>query len=102
MEKVEFNKAQVIKYLIVTFGVAYAIQIVVWLLYSNGYTMVGQCVMAVMMFTPMLATVLSGYKLKGMGWRPHIKQNWKTILIVHVWRGRFYHKCAIPRTLVSL
>ena len=81
MEKVEFNKAQVIKYLIVTFGVAYAIQIVVWLLYSNGYTMVGQCVMAVMMFIPMLGTVLSGYKLKGMGWKPNIKQNWKTILI---------------------
>lgn len=43
--------------------------------------MVGQCVMAVMMFIPMLGTVLSGYKLKGMGWKPNIKQNWKTILI---------------------
>ena len=77
----EFNKTQVIKYLIFTFGIAYAIQIIVWLLYSNGYTMVGQCVMAVMMFIPMLGTVLSGYKLKGMGWKPHIKQNWKEILI---------------------
>ena len=81
MEKVEFNKTQVIKYLAFTFGIAYAIQIIVWLLYSNDYQMIGQLVMAVMMFTPMLATVLSGYKLKGMGWKPHIKQNWKSILI---------------------
>ena len=81
MEKAEFNKKQVIKYLIFTFGIAYAIQIIVWLLYCNGQQAIGQLVMAVMMFVPMLATVLSGYKLKGMGWKPNIKQNWKSILI---------------------
>ena len=81
MDKTEFNKSQVIKYLIVTFGIAYTIQIVVWLLYSSGYTMIGQWVMAVMMFAPMTGVLLSGGKLNGMGWKPHIRQNWKTILI---------------------
>ena len=81
MEKTEFNKKQVIKYLIFTFGIAYAIQIIVWLLYSNGQQAIGQLVVAVMMFVPMLSTFLSGYKIKGMGWKPHIKGNVKTILI---------------------
>ena len=81
MEKAEFNKKQVIKYLAFTFGIAYAIQIIVWLLYSNGYQMIGQLVMAVMMFVPMLSTLISGGKFKGMGWKPHIKGNVKSILI---------------------
>ncbi len=77
----EFNKKQVIKYLIFTFGIAYAIQIIAWLLYSNGQQMIGQLIVAVMMFVPMLSVLLSGGKIKSMGWNPHIKQNWKTILI---------------------
>ena len=81
MEKVEFNKKQVIKYLIFTFGIAYAIQIIVWLLYRNGQQAIGQLVMAVMMFVPMLSTLLSGGKLKSMGWKPHIKGNVKSILM---------------------
>ena len=75
----EFNKTQVIKYLAFTFGIAYAIQIIAWLLYSNGQQMIGQLIVAVMMFVPMLSVLLSGGKIKSMGWNPHIKQNWKTI-----------------------
>lgn len=81
MEKTEFNKKQVIKYLVFTFGIAYAIQIIVWLLYSNGQQAIGQLVMAVMMFVPMLGTLFSGHKFKGMGWKPHIKGNVKSVLI---------------------
>ena len=81
MEKTEFNKKQVIKYLIFTFGIAYVIQIIVWLLYSNGQQAIGQLVTAVMMFVPMLGTMFSGHKLKGMGWKPHIKGNVKSVLI---------------------
>ena len=81
MEKTEFNKKQVIKYLVFTFGIAYAIQIIVWLLYSNGQQAIGQLVMAVMMFVPMLSAFLSGGKFNGMGWKPHIKGNVKSILI---------------------
>ena len=81
MEKTEFNKKQVIKYLVFTFGIAYAIQIIVWLLYSNGQQAIGQLVMAVMMFVPMLSAFLSGGKFNVMGWKPHIKGNVKSILI---------------------
>ena len=59
----EFNKIQVIKYLAFTFGIAYAIQIIAWLLYSNGQQIIGQLVIAVMMFVPMLSVFLSGVKI---------------------------------------
>ena len=80
MRETEFNKTQVIKYLAWTFGLAYAIQFGAAYLYNNVSMMVGQLVVAAMMFVPTLSVVLSGAKLKGMGWRPQIKKNIRTIL----------------------
>ena len=74
-EHCEFNKTQTIKYLIFTFGVAWAIQIGVALFYYNGMAMVGQLLMAAMMFVPLLGVLVSGHPLKGMGWRPTLKRN---------------------------
>ena len=80
MRETEFNKTQVVKYLAWTFGLAYAIQFGAAYLYINVSMMVGQLVVAAMMFVPTLSVVLSGAKLKGMGWRPQIKKNIRTIL----------------------
>lgn len=81
MNNTVFDRTKVIKYLIWTFGLAYAIQIGVWLLYKNGLSLIGSLVMAAMMFVPMLGVLLSGSKLSGMGWNPRIKKNIKPILI---------------------
>ena len=64
----EFNKTKVIRYLVFTFGVAYLIQIGVWMLYKSGNQTTGQLVMAAMMFVPLLGVLAAGEKLTRMGW----------------------------------
>ena len=81
MRNTEYNKTQVGKYLVWTFAFAYIIQAGVGLLYKNGNIIAGQMVMAGMMFVPTLGVLLSGSKLTGMGWKPQIRKNIKTILI---------------------
>ena len=81
MCEVKFNKSQLVGYLVWTFGLAYGIQVGVWALFSSGNAMAGQLVMAAMMFVPTLGVVLSGAGLAGLGWKPYIKKNIKTILI---------------------
>ena len=81
MRNIEFDKSRVVKYLVWTFVLAYILQFGVGLLYQSGNMMIGQLVLAGMMFVPMLGVLLSGGKLSGMGWKPQIKKNIKTILI---------------------
>ena len=80
-----FNKSQVMKYLIWTFALAWAVQAGVALLYKNGNAIAGQLVMAAMMFVPTLGVLLSGSRLSGMGWKLQIRKNMKVILIA--WFG---------------
>ena len=80
MRNTEFNRSQVVKYLIWTFVLAYIIQICAASLYRSNRS-VGQLVLAAMMFVPALGVLLSGAKFKGMGWKPQIKKNIKPILI---------------------
>ncbi len=79
MRKAEYNKKQVIIYLLWTFGAAYLIQFLTASLYKNN-RMAGQLVLAAMMFVPAVGVVLSGAKLKDMGWKPQIRKNRKPIL----------------------
>ena len=76
-----FNKNQVIRYLLWTFGLAYIIQIVAAIIYLYVNLTVGQLIVAAMMFVPMLGAKLSGAKLKDMGWNPRIKRNVKPMLL---------------------
>ena len=80
MRNTEYNKTQVIKYLIWTFVLAYIVQIVAARIYNSGNTLIGQLVIAAMMFLPTLGVLLSGAGLKGMGWKPQIRKNIKAIL----------------------
>ena len=76
----EYNRKQVLKYLIWTFLIAYFIQIGVALLYKNGKASAGQLVMAAMMFVPTLGVLLSGAAFKGMGWNPRFRKNiWRIL-----------------------
>lgn len=81
MNDTDFNKKQTTMYLIWTFAIAWIMQAGVSVLYSNGHTMAGQLLLAVMMFVPLLGVLLSGHKLTGMGWKPHIRGNVITLLI---------------------
>jgi len=81
MKNTEFNRSQVVKYLVWTFGLAYIIQVGVGVLYKSGNAMIGQLIMAGMMFVPTLGVLLSGSKLSGVGWKLHIKKNIKPLLI---------------------
>lgn len=78
---VKYNRTRTAAYLIWTFGLAWIMQAGAALLYQNGNAAIGQLVMAVMMFVPMLGVLLSGGRLTGMGWNPHIRRNIKMLLI---------------------
>ena len=80
MRNAEYNKAQVLKYLAWTFGIAYAIQLGAAYIYNHVNVMAGQLVVAAMMFVPTLGVLLSGARLDGMGWKPQVRKNIKTIL----------------------
>ena len=79
MRKAEYNKTQVVKYLIWTFVLAYAVQFAAAPVYSRN-RMTGQLIIAAMMFVPALGVLLSGAGFKGMGWKPQIRKNIKSIL----------------------
>lgn len=68
------------KYFIWTFGVAWILQIAAGLLYRHGYSMAYSALLSLSMFAPMLAAAISRPGLRHMGWKPHIKKNWRWIL----------------------
>ena len=80
MNEVTFDKKGTIKYLVWTFLIAWIMQIIVAVLYQNGLAMVGQLLMALLMFSPLVGVLLSGNKLSGMGWKPHLKGKIKFLL----------------------
>ena len=80
MDHVTFNKNGTTKYLIWTFLIAWIMQVAVAVLYRSGLSVLGQLVMAVMMFAPLLGVLLSGQTLSGMGWKPRLKGKIKTLL----------------------
>ena len=80
MNKTNFDRRQTVKYLLFTFGAAYAIQIGVYFLYKSGIPFVYQLLMAAMMFVPFFGVLISGHTLRDMGWKPVFKGNLRIIL----------------------
>ncbi|WP_026528463.1 CPBP family intramembrane glutamic endopeptidase [Butyrivibrio sp. VCD2006] len=74
------------KYLGWSFGIAWIMQIIVWRITSSGDStgsmvpMIGQVIMMAVMYVPLLATILAGVKLKGIGFKPQLKGNIGTLL----------------------
>ena len=80
MNDVTFNKKGTIKYLVWTFLIAYIMQIIAAIFYRKGLVTVFQLIIAVTMFAPLFGVLLSGNKLKGMGWKPRLKGKIKFLL----------------------
>ena len=68
------------KYLLWAFGAAWVLQIIAGVLYRKGNSMGYSVVLAVSMFAPLLAAVLSGAGIRRIGWKPHIKGNIRWLL----------------------
>lgn len=69
------------KYLLWAFGVAWVFQIIAGILYRKGNSMSYSILLAVSMFAPLFAAVLSGTEIRSIGWKPHIKGNFRWILV---------------------
>ena len=81
MRDVEYNKKQIWKYLIWVFALAYAIQFGAAYIAQKNNLILGRLIIAGMMFVPMLSVLLAGGSLRGMGWDPQLKRNWKLLLV---------------------
>ena len=80
MNNVSFNKKGTIKYLAWTFLIAWVMQAIAAVLYRNGIAIVGQLLMGIMMFVPLVGVLLSGQPFSGMGWKPRLKGKIKLLL----------------------
>lgn len=80
MSETKFTDRILSKYLRWVFIIAWVIQVAIWMLYQNGGSAPGQLLMVLMMYVPLIAVLISGIKLKGMGWIPKFKGNIGTLL----------------------
>ena len=80
MHDVAFDEKGTIKYLIWTFLIAWILQVVVAILQQSGLAAIGQLLLSVTMFAPLLGVLLSGQTLSGMGWKPQLKGKIKFLL----------------------
>ncbi|MCR4963198.1 MAG: CPBP family intramembrane metalloprotease [Firmicutes bacterium] len=80
-----YDKKQVAKYLQWTFVLAYILQAVAARIYNGGAPLLGQAIIAAMMFIPTLGVLLAGATLKDMGWKLRLRRNLRFILIA--WFG---------------
>lgn len=62
-------------YLLWAFGIAWILQIAAGLMLRAGAALAYTALLAVSMFAPLLAAVLSGAGIRGMGWKPRIRGN---------------------------
>ena len=69
------------KYLLWAFGAAWVFQIIAGFLYRKGNSMGYSALLALSMFAPLLASVMSGAEIRSIGWKPHIKENLRWILV---------------------
>ena len=69
------------KYLLWAFGAAWIFQVVAGILFRKGNSISYSVLLALSMFAPLLASVMSGAEIRRIGWKPHIKGNFRWILI---------------------
>ena len=69
------------KYLLWAFGAAWILQIIAGILFRKGNSISYSVLLALSMFAPLLASVMSGAEIQRIGWKSHIKGNFRWILI---------------------
>ena len=67
-------------YLLWVFLIAWALQIAAGLMYRKGNRIVYTALLSLSMFAPLLAAVLSGAGLRGMGWKPRLRGKLRWVL----------------------
>ncbi|MGN0773772.1 MAG: lysostaphin resistance A-like protein [Candidatus Ventricola sp.] len=67
-------------YLLWAFAIAWALQIAAGLMYRRGNGVVYTALLSLSMFAPLLAAVLSGARLRGMGWKPRLRGRLRWVL----------------------
>ena len=67
-------------YLLWVFLIAWALQIAAGLMYRKGNRIVYTALLSLSMFAPLLAAVLSGAGLRGMGWKPRLRGQLRWVL----------------------
>ncbi|WP_044957867.1 CPBP family intramembrane glutamic endopeptidase [Butyrivibrio sp. LC3010] len=85
MNETKYTDTNLSKYLRWVFIIAWVMQVAIWMLYQNGGVAPGQLLMITMMWVPFLAVLLSGEKLRGMGWKPKFKGN--ILALLFSWFG---------------
>ena len=88
------KKNRLAAYLLWAFGIAWILQIAAGMKFWAGDGPAYSALLAVSMFTPLLAAVLSGGGLKGMGWKPRIKGNIRWIM--GAWFGPLFWGPWVP------
>lgn len=73
------------KYLLVAFGIAWVFQIIAGGLYQKGNNIAYSIFLALSMFAPLLAAIISKSGVKKLGWKPHIRKD--TCWILCAWFG---------------
>ena len=68
---------KLIKYLVWAFALAWPVQALASWFGLRGNTLAFQLILMLCMLTPTAATLLAGISLKGMGWKPVFRGNWK-------------------------
>ena len=73
MEKIKISKKQFAIYMIVTFGLAWILQMIASVFSNNGNQMMFTVIAMITMCMPFLGVLVARIPLKGMGWVPHLK-----------------------------
>ena len=63
------------KYLFWTFGIAWFFQIIAGVLYQRGNNIAYSIVLALSMFAPLLAAIISKSGVQKLGWKLHIRKD---------------------------
>ena len=74
------ERGRLTAYLLWAFGIAWVLQAAAGMMFRAGAGLAYTALLAVSMFAPLLAAVLSGVGIRGMGWKPRIKGNIRWIL----------------------
>ena len=79
-----FNKKKFKIYIVFTFLIGWAVQLVASMFALRGNTVMFQSLLSIVMFAPLVAAFIAKAGVKNIGWKPQIKKNFKLYLICMV------------------
>ena len=103
MEKIKINKKQFVIYMIVTFGLAWILEIIASIFGNNGNQMMFTGILTITMFMPFLGVLIARISLKRYGMGTTFKRETSLCIlcpldagvIKYPWRGLVF--CDFPK-----